>query len=103
MFANSISKDKKIRKGDKHLPYKLRQWKKFGTFYIMINISKYLTLVQLMDSVGGVNHAVSVVGKCIFDSNYKKALLLNINSFNLFLLVLIKLITLKNSKLCIMN
>ena len=35
-----------------------------------------------MDSVGNMNHAVSVVEKCTFDSNYKKDLLLNIDSLN---------------------
>ena len=30
-----------------------------------------------MDSLGNVNHAISVVGYWIFDSNYKKALVLN--------------------------
>ena len=27
--------------------------------------------------MGNVNHAISVVGSCIFDSNYEKALVLN--------------------------
>ena len=36
-----------------------------------------------MCSVGDVNHAVSVVGKSIFDSNYKKSLPLNNDSLNL--------------------
>ena len=30
-----------------------------------------------MDSLGNVNHAISVVGNWIFDSNYEKALVLN--------------------------
>ena len=30
-----------------------------------------------MDSLGNVNHATSVVGYWIFESNYKKALVLN--------------------------
>ena len=29
-----------------------------------------------MDSLGNVNHAISIVGHWIFDSNYKKALCL---------------------------
>ena len=36
-----------------------------------------------MDSLGNVNHAVSAVGKWIFDSNYEKVLPLNIDSLNL--------------------
>ena len=49
----------------------------------MNNISEYVTLLQLMDSVGNVNHAISVFVKWIFDSNYRKALPWNIGSFNL--------------------
>ena len=30
-----------------------------------------------MNSLGNVNHAISVVGSWIFDSNYEKALVLN--------------------------
>ena len=30
-----------------------------------------------MDSLGDMNHAISVVGNWIFDSNYEKALVLN--------------------------
>ena len=40
----------------------------------MNNISEHVTLVKHMDSLGIVNHAVIVVGKFIFDSNYKEAL-----------------------------
>ena len=30
-----------------------------------------------MDSMGNVNHAISIFGKLIFESNYEKALVLN--------------------------
>ena len=43
----------------------------------MNNMSENITLVQLMDSLGNVNHDISVVGYWIFDSNYEKALVLN--------------------------
>ena len=36
-----------------------------------------------MDSVEIFNRAVSIVGYCIFDSNYKKALPLTLDSLNL--------------------
>ena len=39
--------------------------------------------MQLMASLGNVNHAVSVVEKWIFDSNYKKDFRFNIDSLNL--------------------
>ena len=43
----------------------------------MEDISANVTLVQLMDSLGNMNHAISVVGNGIFDSNYEKSLILN--------------------------
>ena len=48
-----------------------------GEYKILGDISANFTLVQLMDSLGNVNHAISVVGNWIFDSNYEKALVLN--------------------------
>ena len=69
MFANDILTDTRIRKGGQHLCYKLELCNKIGNFDFLNNISKYLTLFQLMDSVGNVNHAVSVVVKWMFDSN----------------------------------
>ena len=44
---------------------------------ILEDISENFTLVQLMYSLVNVNHAISVVGKWIFDSNYEKSLVLN--------------------------
>ena len=47
-------------------------------FYdILIYISEHVTLVQLMDYLVRVNHAISVFGYWIFYSNYKRALVLN--------------------------
>ena len=43
----------------------------------MEDISENVTLVQLIYSLGNVNHAISVVGNWIFDSNYEKPLVLN--------------------------
>ena len=48
-----------------------------GEYEILEDISENVTLVQLMDSLGNVNHAINVVGNWIFDSNYEKALVLN--------------------------
>ena len=53
------------------------------SFDFLDNISEHVTLVQLMDSLGNVNNSVSVLGKWIFDSNYKKSLPLTIESLNL--------------------
>ena len=83
MFANEIMIDKS-RKKDHNLRYKLEHWKKMCTFDILNNISEYITLVQLIDSFGNKNHAGSVFGKWISDSNNEKALPLDIDSLNLF-------------------
>ena len=53
----------------------MKVWHKNDTFiYIINNISENITLVQLMDSIGNVNHDISIVGHWIFDSNYEKEL-----------------------------
>ena len=36
-----------------------------------------------MDSLGNANHAISVVGNWIFDSNYEKALVINSASLDM--------------------
>ena len=48
-----------------------------GEYKILEDISANVTLVQLMHSLGNVNHAISVVGSWIFDSNYEISLVLN--------------------------
>ena len=48
-----------------------------SSYDILKYISEYVTVVQLIDSLGNAKHAISVVGYGIFDSNYKKALVLN--------------------------
>ena len=57
--------------------YKLIKYKKKGDYKFLEDISANVTLVQLMDSLVNVNHAISVVGNWIFDSNYEIALVLN--------------------------
>ena len=52
-------------------------------FDILKNVSEYFTLVQLMDSLGNVNHAINIVGYCTFDSNYNKSLCLTQESLGL--------------------
>ena len=46
-------------------------------YKILEDIIENVTLVQLMDSLGNVNLAISVVGNWIFESNYEKALVFN--------------------------
>ena len=46
--------------------YSLRKYKNKGSYDILTDISENVTLVQLMDSLGNVNHAISVVGYWVF-------------------------------------
>ena len=65
-FANAILKNEKI-KGKQRIYYILRKYKKKGSYDILTYISEHVTLVQLMDSLGNVNHAISIIGYWIFD------------------------------------
>ena len=76
-FANDIMLNHKRNKGEARMHYKLIKYKKMGDYKILEDISENVTLVQLMDSIGNVNHAISVVGNWIFGSNYEIALVLN--------------------------
>ena len=57
--------------------YSLIKYKQKGLYKLSEDISENVTLVQLMESLVNVNHTISVVGYWIFDSNYKKELVLN--------------------------
>ena len=61
--------------GTRH--YKLMEYKKMGDYNILEDISANISLFQLMDTSGNVNHSISVVCSWIFDSNYERALVLN--------------------------
>ena len=63
-------------KGEQNLRYNLTIWRENDTFDILNDISEFFTLVQLMDSLGNMNHAISILGHWIFDSNYKNILCL---------------------------
>ena len=74
------------------------KYKKMGDYKFFEDISANVTLVQLMDSLENVNHAISVVGSWIFQSNYERALVLNKASLDMIfahLLVKNKLLYLK--------
>ena len=60
-------KGKLRHKGQYHLRYKLNKWKNKGTFDILNEISENVTLVQLMVTIGNLNHVISIVGYWIFD------------------------------------
>ena len=83
LFATDIIQNKKINKGETRVHYSLIKYKKKGEYDILENISANVTLVQLIDSLGNVNHAISVVGSWIFDSNYERTLVLNKESLEI--------------------
>ena len=82
-FANSILKNEKKLKVEPRVYYILRKYKKKVSCDILTDISEHVTLVQLMDYLGNVNHAISVVGYWLYDSNYERALVLNRESLNM--------------------
>ena len=51
-------------------------------FDIINSISEYVSWVKLMESLGNVNHDISIVGYWIFESNYNKALCLTQESLD---------------------
>ena len=82
-FATDIMQNNKINKGETRVHYSLMKYKKKGEYDILENISANVTWVQFMDSLVNVNHAISVVGSWIFDSNYERALVLNKESLGM--------------------
>ena len=75
-FSNAIMTNSMHIKDEQHLRYNMKVWYKRYDFDILKNISEYVTLVQLIDSLGNVNNSISTVGYWIFYSNYDKALCL---------------------------
>ena len=63
-------------KGEQNLRYNLTIWKKNDAFDTLNYIKEDVTLVQLMYSLGNMNHDISIVGYWIFDSDYERALCL---------------------------
>ena len=70
-------------KYEQNLQYNLTIWKKNDAFDILHVMSEDVNFVQLMDSLGNVNHAISIVGYWIFDSNYEKAICLTQETLDL--------------------
>ena len=57
-------------KSEQNLRYNLTIWSKDDAFDILNDISKNVTLVKLMESLGNVNNVIIIVGHWIFDSSY---------------------------------
>ena len=82
-FANAILKNENIIKGKLKVFYSLREYKKKGSYDILIDMSEHFILDQFMDSLVNAKHAISVVGYYIFDSNYQKSLTFNRESLEI--------------------
>ena len=65
-------KNRRIIKVKQNLQYNLNIWNQNYAFDILNDISEDVNLVQLMDSLGNLKHAISILGHWIFDSNYEK-------------------------------
>ena len=71
-FATVIMFHQEKNIGEQCLRFNIILWKNQGSFHAFNDISDHLTLLQLMDSIGIINNAVSIFGKWIFDSNLIK-------------------------------
>ena len=63
--------------------YSLSKYKNIVSHDILTDISEHVTLVKLMGYLSNFNHAISVVGYWMFDSNYEKVLVLNRESLDM--------------------
>ena len=72
--------DKERNIFDQCLRYKTIKWKNQGSFDVLNDISDHMKFSQLMDLIGNANHTMSIVVKWIFYSNFKKYLLLLVES-----------------------
>ena len=61
-FENDILKKRKQLKANQECIIAWVNIKNMGSYDILKNICEHVTLVQLMDSLDNVNHAISVVG-----------------------------------------
>ena len=69
IFVSDIITDSVRNKGEQRCRYKFFQWDIKGPFDIFNDTSDYVTLVQIIDNVSYVNHAVSITGYLIYYSN----------------------------------
>ena len=71
-FVNDTMKNRMHTEGEQKLRYNMKVWHKNDAFDILKNIIEYVTLVQLMESLGNVNNATSILGYWIFEPYYEK-------------------------------
>ena len=61
-FANAMLKNENKIQGEPKVYYSLNKYKKKSSYDILTDISEHVTSFQLMDYLGNLNHAFSVVG-----------------------------------------
>ena len=59
--------DTSQNKGDQGLHYDINKWKIKGVFDIINDIIEHVPIVNFIDKIVNMNHAVSIALKCIFD------------------------------------
>ena len=69
-----MTKKKLLHKGEQHLIYNMKIWKRKGVFDTLNEITEFFTLVQLMYRLRNINHAISTVRSWIFEYKYENAL-----------------------------
>ena len=60
-------------KGLQKLRYSIQTWNEEEKFIPLAELSRFPTMLHLVDSAGNEDHCVTVCGKWIFDSNYSHA------------------------------
>ena len=73
-FVNNVTKEKLRQTGEQHLRYNMMKWVKKGAFDLINGIRENVTLAQLMDDPGNLNHAISIVRYWILESKYEREL-----------------------------
>ena len=68
-FANDNMKNRRKIKGEYNQRYNMTTRKKNYAFDILNDMNENVTFVQLMDSLGNLNHAINILGHWIFDSH----------------------------------
>ena len=82
-FARMVMTDRYgHRKGLQKLRYSIQTWKEEEKFIPLAQLSRFPTMLHLVDSAGNEGHCVTVCGKWIFDSNHSHALPLSRDSLD---------------------
>ena len=59
-FSNTIILEQARKKCEQNFHYRIKKWKKEGSFEVLNYIRKNVTLVTLMEILGNADHSVSI-------------------------------------------